>query len=335
MTGDSLPAPYPCYKSTMPRKKKLFVVCAIDADIFPQVESGHPRWKRAKWDASVADSLRRHYTRVELLSVKGGDLTGLSTLRASGAQLVFNLALSATPLEPAFAACVEFAGLACTGSSMRAIALANDKIRSRMLLAAAGVRVPRFVLLAPGANPAHIDLTPPLFVKPALQGSSWGIARDSVVMTREAVLDRARRIWERFDEPAVADEFVHGREFRVGLIEGAGKRFQFAGIGAWTFREAARGFRIEGDHKSQHMRIIRPSELPETLRNEFMAIAQTSFEILGIRGYASLDLRVDELGRVTVLEVNANPGISSDSPLWSSRGFDRNVRMIVEASRRA
>ncbi|MEA2238371.1 MAG: D-alanine-D-alanine ligase [Thermoanaerobaculia bacterium] len=318
----------------MPRKKRLFVVCAIDADIFPQVESGNPKSSRAKWDGSVVDSLRRHYTRVELLPVNGGDLTGLAKLAGSGAQLIFNLALSATPLEPAFAACVEFAGLACTGSSMGAIALANDKIRSRMLLAAAGVRVPRFVVLAPGAAPDQIDLTPPLFVKPALQGSSWGISSDSKVMTREAVLDRARRIWERFGEPAVADEFVQGREFRVGLIEGAGKRFQFAGIGAWTFREAARGFRIEGNHKTQRMKIVRPSELPATLRNDLIAIAQTSFEILGIRGYASLDVRVDDLGRVTVLEVNANPGISSDSPLWSSRGFDRIVRLIVEAALR-
>jgi D-alanine-D-alanine ligase len=318
----------------MPQKKRLFVVCAIDADIFPQVESGSPRWNRAKWDASVADSLRRLYTRVELMAVNAGDLTALSTLRSSGAKLVFNLALSATPLEAAFAACVEFAGLRCTGSGMVAIGLANDKIRSRMLLAAAGVRVPRFVVLAPGANPDQIDLTPPVFVKPALQGSSWGISRDSKVMTRKAILDRARRIWERFDEPAVADEFVQGRELRVGLVEGAGKRFEIAGIGEWSFAEAGRGFRIEGDHKNQKLKILRPAQMPARLRNEIIAIAQKSFETLGIRGYASLDVRVDELGRVTVLEVNANPGISSDSPIWAARGFDRIVRLIVDAALR-
>jgi D-alanine-D-alanine ligase len=318
----------------MPRKRNLFVVCAIDADIFPQVASGHLRWNRAKWDGSVADSLRRLYTRVELISVKSGDLSALSSWRSSGAQLVFNLAFSATSLEAAFAACVEFAGLRCTGSGMVAIGLANDKVRSRMLLAAAGVRVPRFVVLAPGANPDQIDLTPPVFVKPALQGSSWGISRDSKVMTRKAILDRARRIWKRFDEPAVADEFVQGREMRVGLVEGTGKRFQIAGIGEWSFAEAGRGFRIEGDHKNQKLRTLRPSQMPVKLRNEIIAIAQKSFETLGIRGYASLDVRVDELGRVTVLEVNANPGISSDSTVWAARGFDRIVRLIVEAALR-
>lgn len=316
----------------MPGKKRLFIVCAIDADIFPQVRNARPRSNRARWDASVVDSLRHQYTRVELLAVKNGDLTSLSKLQSSGAQLVFNLALSATPLEAAFAACVEFAGLRLTGSGMAAIALANDKTRSRRLLASAGVRVPRFVVLAPGAKPESIDLTPPVIVKPALQGSSWGIARDSVVMTRKDVLDRARRIWDRFDEPAVADEFIHGREFRVGLVELTGKRFQIAGIGEWSFPEAGRGFRIEG---SKHrIKMLRPSTQPATLRNEIIAIAHTAFDTLGVRGYASLDVRLDELDRVTVLEVNANPGISSDSPIWATGGFNKLVRHIVDAALR-
>jgi D-alanine-D-alanine ligase len=322
-------------KQHVPRKKNLFVVCAVDSDVLGQICSGHLRWNRAKWDASVIDSLRRLCRRVEVIGVKGGTPTGLSELHAEGAQLVFNLALSATPLEPAFAACVQFAGLRCTGSAMLPLALANDKIRSRMLLAAAGIRVPRFVVLAPGANPGEIDLTPPIIVKPAYQGSSWGIARDSVVMTREDVLDRAGRIWERFDEPAVADEFIRGRELRAGMVEGSRKRFEIAGIGEWSFQQAADGFRIEGSHKNQRVHVMRPSQLPSELRANIIALAQKAFDTLGIRGYASLDLRLDELGRLTVLEVNANPGISSDSPVWAARGFDRIVRMIVEAALRA
>src|SRR5438105_1752732 len=134
----------------MPQKKNLFVVCAVDADVYGPIRSGHPRSDREKWDASVYESLRKLYTRVDLMAVKAGDMAALAALRSSGARVVFNLALSATAFEPAFAACVEYAGLRCTGSGMLAIALANDKIRSRMLLRDAGIRVPRFVALAPG-----------------------------------------------------------------------------------------------------------------------------------------------------------------------------------------
>jgi D-alanine-D-alanine ligase len=317
----------------VPRKKKLFVVCAVDADVEAQIRSGRPRWNRAKWDASVVDALRRLCTRVEVIGVKHGDLSALAQYASSDA-VIFNLALSATPLESMFAACVQYAGLRCTGSGMIALALANDKIRSRMLLAAAGIRVPRFVVLAPDANPGEIDLTPPIIVKPAWQGSAWGISRDSVVMTREDVLDRARRIWERFEEPAVADEFIRGRELRAGMVEGPKKRFQIAGIGEWSFQQAGDGFRMEGSHKNQRVHIMRRSQLPAALRADIIALAQKAFDTIGIRGYASLDLRLDELGRLTVLEVNANPGISSDSPVWSASGFDRIVQMIVEAALR-
>jgi D-alanine-D-alanine ligase-like ATP-grasp enzyme len=96
-----------------------------------------------------------------------------------------------------------------------------------------------------------------------------------------------------------------------------------------------RGVRTENRRKNQRLEMLHPSQLPAALRNEIIAIAQKSFDTIGIRGYGSLDMRLDDLGRITVLEVNANPGISDDSPIWSARGFDRIVRLIVEAALRA
>jgi D-alanine-D-alanine ligase len=313
------------------RKQQRFVLCAVDADLVGQIRSGRLRWNRARWDASVVDALRRLYTRVDVIGVESGSMTGWSAIEGTGADVVFNLALSALSSEAAFAAFLESAGLRSTGSGMLALALSNDKIRSRMLLAAAGVRVPRFVALAPGANPRQMDLTPPVIVKPACQASAHGVSRDSVVMTRRAVLDRARRIWKRFNEAAVCDEFIRGRELRTGFVEGPRHRFRIAGIAEYSFVEGDNGFRIEGDPKGQR---LRRSRISSVLRTEITAIAQTACDTLGIRGYASLDLRQDAFGRCTVLEVNANPGLSSDSTVWSARGFDRNIRDIVDAALR-
>jgi D-alanine-D-alanine ligase len=318
----------------MTKKKKLFVVCAVDADEVGQIRSGRLRWNRARWDAGVYHALQRTCTRVELLGAEAGRLDELYALKAKGATLVFNLAFSALPLETAFAGCVDFAGLRSTGSGILALALANDKIRSRTLLAAAGIRVPRFAALAPGVNADRIDLTPPVIVKPAHQASSFGISRDSVVMTRRAMLDRARRIWARFGEPAVGDEFVQGREMRVGFIEGRARTFFIAGLAEWSFPGDDNGFKTERRGKSQRMTTRRKAQVPAPLWQEITAIGQRAFHTLGIRGYASLDVRVDRFGRVTVLEVNANPGLSSDSPVWGARGFTLTVRQIVEAALR-
>jgi len=316
------------------RKKDLFIVCAVDADIVGQLRSGRRQWYRARWDGSVVDSLRRLYTRVAFVGVEAGRLDGLAALVQLQPDLVYNLSLSATPSEAAFTACLEFADIRCTGSGSLGIALANDKIRSRRLLAAAGVRVPRFVVLEPGATPEQMDLTPPVIVKPAFQGSAFGIALDSVVMTRKEALDRARKIWKRFDEPAVCDEFVQGRELRTGLIEGTDGRFQIAGISEWSYPEAERGFKTEGKRRNVHLRTLRARQLPPTLRDQVTAIARKALPKLGVRGYGSMDLRVDRFDRITVLEVNANPGVSDDSPTWNYPSFDRNIQRIVEAALR-
>jgi D-alanine-D-alanine ligase len=312
------------------RKQKRFVLCAVDADVVGQIRSGRLQWHRARWDASVLDALRRLYTRADVIGVENGSAAGWSALEKSGADVVFNLALSAMSSEAAFAGFLESAGLRSTGSGLLAVALSNDKIRSRTLLAAAGVRVPRFVALPPGANPRRLDLTPPVIVKPACQASAHGVSLESVVMTRREVLDRARRIWRRFGEPAVCDEFIRGRELRTGFLEGPRKRVRLAGIAEYVFADGEDGFRIEG-RKGQR---LRNSRLSPALRAEMTAIAQTAFDTLGMRGYASIDLRLDALGRFTVLEVNANPGLSSDSTVWGARGFDRNIRDIVDAALR-
>jgi len=301
----------------------------VDADIAGQVRGRRRRWNRAKWDGAVADSLRRQYTRVDVLGVDNDSVASWHAFEGTGADVVFNLALSALSAEAAFVGFLESAGLRSTGSGVLALALSNDKIRSRTLLAAAGVRVPRFVALPPGVTPRGIDLKPPVIVKPACQASADGISRDSVVMTRREALDRARRIWRRFDEPAVCDEFIPGREFRAGFVEGPRKRVQVAGVSELLFVGGHHGLRTQTlSHRSRRI------QLSPVIRTQMTAIAQTAFDTLGLRGYASLDLRLDSLDRLTVLEVNANPGLSSDSTVWAARGFDRNIRDIVDAALR-
>ena len=81
----------------------------------------------------------------------------------------------------------------------------------------------------------------------------------------------------------------------------------------------------------QRMAGLRPEALPAALRSEIRRIGQIACETIGLRGYGSLDVRIDRFGRVTVIEVNANPGLSGDSPVWGRRRFDLTLRQIVNA----
>jgi D-alanine-D-alanine ligase len=49
------------------------------------------------------------------------------------------------------------------------------------------------------------------------------------------------------------------------------------------------------------------------LLKELSEIALESWKLFGLKGYARVDFRVDQDGKIYVLEINANPCISSDS----------------------
>jgi D-alanine-D-alanine ligase len=324
-----------------PRKRKLVVACTVDTDVYRQLSTRKAVFDRAKCDLAVMEAIERLYGAVHLVSV-GDDLGRvLDQIRALAPDVVFNLAQATLDREPAFAGVLEYLRIAFTGSGLYGIALSRDKIRSRELLRAAGVPVPRFVEILPGDGVAKIDLTPPLFVKPAkLGGCSFGIYRDSLVTTPKAAIGCARRLWKRYAMTSVCDEFIIGRELRVGILEDvARRRFRIVGITESLFPRSAPGwgFKSQGIRvnprvrEAQGVESIVPS-LPRALLAELRAIADTSCRVLDMRGYASLDVRIDDRGRCVVLEVNANPGLSTRSRIWGRPSLAANIRTIVEAA---
>jgi len=326
----------------MPKSRRsLNVACALDLNIWKQVAKSKPLGEPARCHLEVVRALKRLYRTVHLVPL-GDDLARLlNAFKELKPDVVFNLALSACDLQPSFAGFLDFVGIPYTGSAPLGIALATDKIRSRELLRAAGLRVPRFVGLPIGASNIPLDLTPPVIVKPArLGGSSYGIYRDSLVMTPAAALACARRIWERLGLPAVCDEFVRGRELRIGVIEDQGRsRFRITGISECHFPGVTPGwgFKNEGVRINSRVRKARGvwssiAKLPKSVIADLAAIAESAMRVLDVRGYGTLDVRMDNFGRITVLEVNPNPGLTRRSKPWQRPSFAYNISCIVRAA---
>lgn len=314
------------------------VACAIDGDIIDAVRQFRSSSRRAIYDISVVRALQRLGARVHLVSVSepaGETLQELICLRPG---LVFNLAFSATPGEPAFAGALELLGIPFTGSGGFAIGLANDKVRSRQLIRASGIRVPPFVVIRQGTGSDSLDLEPPFIVKPVQLGNSQGIRVGSVVDTREKATAQADRIWRRFQMPSVCDAFIVGREFQVGLIERRNS-FNVTGIVELHFvgSPPGRGFKSEcfksqGELRRAYDYTISPARLPKRKLAEMATISRHAAAVLDIRGYAKVDMRMDGQGRIFVIEVNANPGLWSRSVIWNRGGFAENIRRIMVAA---
>lgn len=295
---------------------------------------------RAFSDLFVVRSLRRLYPDVKLVAAVERESRTIDELVRLKPGIVFNLAFSALPSEAAFVGALEILGIPYTGSGPLGIALANDKVRSRRLMASAGIRVPQFVELPPTRRPAKIDFPPPYFIKPATSGNSVGIHAGSLASSYPRALKQADRIWRELEERAVCDEFIAGREFHVGLIERKRGDFKTAGIVELHFArtEPGRGFStqmkiVKGKDRRTYKVRHRKATLPRRKLAEMSEIAAMAANLLQLRGYAKVDLRMDQEGCITVIEANANPALWNGE-IWRRPSFETNLKWVMEAALR-
>ncbi len=245
--------------------------------------------------------------------------------------VVFNLVESPPGLPHAqveIAAALAAAGCAFTGSAADALWLTTDKVATRQRLEAAGLPVAPGAVLDPRRYEALHAVPGPWILKPAWEDASLGLDGPTLCRTPEEVIARESELRRRFpDQPVLAEHFLPGREFNVTLLQnGRGPRVlpiaemryvdfppelpEVLGYEAkwcsdsFAYRHTVRTFPERRDE----------SELLDLL--EELAVA--AWHACGVRGYARVDMRLDEAGRPCILEVNANPCISADAGYMAS-----------------
>ena len=136
------------------------------------------------------------------------------------------------------AALFELLGVAYTGNRPIALSLCQKKPHAKALLAAAGLPVPKGIVVEKGAAPADLALRYPLIVKPAYDDASGGIDAGSVVRDRAAldkrvqliVGDHKMAVWDDmnnlepiryYDKGVTADHYSSFGEFHMILRDGA------------------------------------------------------------------------------------------------------------------
>lgn len=272
---------------------------------------------------AVADALRSRGHAVELAALPAEPRGVAAFVGALRADVVFNLVESIggdARLEPAFAWACELRGLPYTGSPPRAMTLCLEKPVAQALLAASGVPVPRHVVLARGDEPLA-GLALPAIVKPAREDASHGIASESVVRDEAAVRARARHVLEHYRQPAIVEEYVDGREINVALLQTARgletlplSEIDYGGFPPDMPRIVSyAGKWIETSRDWALTQVVAARGLDDRQRGRIASIALRAFDVLGLRGYGRVDLRLDVRGEPFVIDVNPNPDVSPDA----------------------
>jgi D-alanine-D-alanine ligase len=236
------------------------------------------------------------------------------------------------------AAVLELLAIPFTGSSAMALLLSTDKLTVKRLLTASGLRTPAFFLYEGGEVLRPAGLNFPVILKPRFQDASIGIEQESVVEESTELLPRLEELYARYGAILV-EEYVVGREFNVSLFGYPKARvmplaeIDFSGFPAELHRIVS--YKAKWDEESfeyHHTQRIFPDNLPEPLQQAMRHMAQECFHLFGLRDYARVDLRLDQQGHLTILEINANPCLSPDAgfPAAVAEGSMTYTEMVGE-----
>jgi D-alanine-D-alanine ligase len=204
---------------------------------------------------------------------------------------------------------LDWMGIPYTHSGVRASALAMDKQAARAVFASAGLPIARG-LVVDIAELEHADPLPlPYVVKPVNEGSSVGVEIMREGGNRRAAVAAG---W-RFGATALVEEYIPGRELTVGVM---GDRAL-----AVTDITPDHGdfYDYEAKYADGGSRHVIPACIHADTYARALEVALAAHRALGCRGASRADFRYDdtagEPGRLVLLEVNTQPGLTPTSLL--------------------
>ena len=249
----------------------------------------------------------------------------LADLERARPDAAFHLAESVAGdarMEAGVAMLLDWIALPYTGSPPQALAHALDKPVARALLAAHGVPVAAGVVLERGDEFFGV-LKPPWIVKPAREDASHGIHLESVVSDEAAARRLARALIDRYQQPALVEEFVEGRELSVSLLGPAQEPTplpifeidysDFPPGRPKLVTYAAKWHRASDEYRGTPL--IPARDLEPALARRVVETACAAYRALELRGYGRVDLRLTGEGGMIVVEVNPNPDLAPDEEI--------------------
>ncbi len=256
----------------------------------------------------VVAALREAGFEVDPVDV-GWDLGAVIAALTPKPDAVFNALHGRFGEDGAIQGVLDWLGIPYTHSGVRASALAMDKQAAKALFVSAGLPVAtgRIVLVEELEAADPIPL--PYVVKPVNEGSSVGVTVVRGGDNRRAAIAQG---WT-FGPTAMVEEYVPGRELTVAVLNDQALAVTEIRAVAGTFYDYESKY---ADGGSEH--IIPARVHPDTYARA-MDIATAAHRALGCRGATRCDFRYDDTvgdpGRLVLLEINTQPGLTPTSLL--------------------
>jgi D-alanine-D-alanine ligase len=238
---------------------------------------------------------------------------------------------------------MEEMGFRHTGATAKAIELCVNKVSCKEKLIANGVPTPDFQLFE--NTHGKIDLRFPVIVKPVREDASMGIALDSVASSVDDAFRKVAYVLDRYQQPAMVEEFITGRELAVSLW---GNRK----VNALPISEDDYSNIVDPMHHLltydakwnpesfyyQNIAVHCPATISDADRICIEQAAIRAYKVVGLRDFGRVDIRYRD-GIPYVIDVNELPDLSEDSGFPNSThaagySYSQMVHRILEIALR-
>ncbi|MHC4605576.1 MAG: D-alanine--D-alanine ligase family protein [Planctomycetota bacterium] len=330
------------------RKPRVTVLFDSDTPVAKEPDFSRHLESKDKAEYHVARTLEKLGYRFSLVGHYDNIRQLVRDLYRSRGKVAFNMSeswLGDSGMDYTIASLLELMGLPYTGSPPFALQLARDKAVSKKILDFHRIRVPEFAVFHRGQERLRpSELRFPLIVKPLLEDASLGIAQSSVVHDDRTLLERVMFIHEHLLNDAIVEELIFGREIYLAvlgndppkpltLIEMVFKKEEDEELKIATYRAKwSAKYRKDKGIQNVPAKRIR-GKLLEKIRN----VGLTTYEMLQLRDYARIDMRLTPDNEVYVIEANPNPFIApgEDVPLAAAHNginYEELVETILKCA---
>lgn len=270
----------------------------------------------------IETSLKKNFTKVNSLAVTSNLKRTIARLEKYNPDAIFNFVESVEGIslyESFHAGLFELLGYEFTGNLPQCLGNCLNKYKAKLILSAFGGRTPKAAVVKKGETLEieNFNLNFPVIIKLLTEDASIGISENSVVNNKEDLQKQFDFLTSTYRQDIIIEEYIDGREFNVAVLGGKTlpiSEIEFTGLPAELPKIVTYdGKWIENSVYYENTVPKCPAVIEESLKKAVEEIAMLSYNAMGCRDYARVDVRVDKQGVPFVIEVNPNPDISSDS----------------------
>ena len=217
-------------------------------------------------------------------------------------------------------AMLEMLQLPYSGSDALTLGICLDKSRAKEILTYHKIPNAKFLVANRVEDINNEDFDFPIIVKPISEGSSKGIFSSSFVKNKKELADEVNRILLAYNQPALIEEFLPGREFTVAVL-GNGDEAEVLPIIEIRFEDFPKDivplYSYEAkwilDTKENNFDVFEcPAKLDSSLEKSIKETVLKTYNVLRCKDWSRIDVRLDKNGIPNIIEINPLPGIMPD-----------------------